>query len=126
MIMKKAKFNSIIFYYFLIALFAILLIYNTYMFFISHDYYIIIPIAIQIFLLILIFIKYVKIKLILKIWTIIFLIIAPIMQLIGKLLKDASYDYQYIDVNIYIIPSLMLIAGCLIFYFIVKTVDNKN
>jgi hypothetical protein len=124
--MKKAKFNSTIFYYLLIAFFGILLIYNTYMFSLSHDYYIIIPIAIQIFLLILIFIKYVKIKLILKIWTIIFLIIAPIMQLIGKLLKDASYDYQYIDVNIYIIPSLMLIAGCLIFYFIVKTVDNKN
>lgn len=124
--MKKAKFNSIIFYYLLIAFFAILLIYNTYMFSLSHDYYIMTPIIIQIFLLVLIFIKYVKIKLILKIWTIIFLIIAPIMQLIGKLLKDASYDYQYIDLNIYIIPSLMLIVGCLIFYFIVKTIDNKH
>ncbi len=124
--MKKAKFNSIIFYYFLIALFAILLIYNTYMFFISHDYFIIIPIIIQIFLLILTVIKYVNIKLILKIWTIIFFIIAPTMQLIGKLLKDASYDYQYINVNIYIIPSLMLIAGCLIYYFIVTTIDKKN
>lgn len=48
------------------------------------------------------------------------------MQLIGKLLKDASYDYQYINVNIYIIPSLMLIAGCLIYYFIVTTIDKKN
>lgn len=124
--MKKAKFNSIIFYYFLITLFAILLIYNTYMFFISRDYFIIIPIIIQIFLLILTFIKYVNIKLILKIWTIIFLIIAPTMQLIGKLLKDASYDYQYININIYIIPSLMLIAGCLTFYFIVTTIDKKN
>ncbi|MGR3856639.1 hypothetical protein [Chryseobacterium indologenes] len=124
--MKKAKFNSIIFYYFLIALFAILLIYNTYIFFMSHDYYIIIPIIIQFFLLILIFIKYVKIKLILKIWTIIFLIIAPIMQLIGKLLKDAAYDYQYINLNIYIIPTLMLITGFLIFYFIVTTIDEKK
>ncbi|PWN61252.1 hypothetical protein C1634_014445 [Chryseobacterium viscerum] len=96
------------------------------MLFISHDYFIIIPIIIQIFLLILIFVRYVKVKLILKIWTIIFLIIAPIMQLIGKLLKDASYDYQYININVYVVPILMLIVGILMFYFITTTIDNKS
>ncbi|MEJ5052458.1 hypothetical protein WH221_21715 [Chryseobacterium culicis] len=124
--MKKAKFNSTAFYYVLIVLFVALIIYNTYVLFTSLDYFIVVPIIIPLFLLVLIFVKYTKIKLILKIWTMIFLIIAPGMQLIGKLLKDASYDYQYFDINIYITPLLMFIVGVLILYFIIKTVDNEN
>lgn len=126
MIMKKAKFNSIVFYYSLIVLFATLLMYNVYIFFTSFDYFIIVPIIIQVFLLVLIIVKYSKIKLVLKVWTIIFLIIAPVMQLIGKLLKDASYDYQYFDINIYIIPLIMFMLGSLLLYFIITTIDNEN
>lgn len=124
--MKKAKFNSIVFYYSLIVLFATLLMYNVYIFFTSFDYFIIVPIIIQVFLLVLIIVKYSKIKLVLKVWTIIFLIIAPVMQLIGKLLKDASYDYQYFDINIYIIPLIMFMLGSLLLYFIITTIDNEN
>jgi hypothetical protein len=120
--MKRATFNSIIFYYFLIIMIFALLVYNLYSIYGEYNFITILPILIQIFLLILIFTKHVKVKLALKIWSIIFLIIAPLMQFTGKLLKDGSYDFQFFEIRNYIIPFLMLSIGSLIFYFTEKTI----
>ncbi|GEN69616.1 hypothetical protein [Chryseobacterium rhizosphaerae] len=115
--MNKSEFKSVVFYYFLIILLSGLLLFNVYSISVSSDWSILFPIAIQLLLLILVFIKFSRIKLLLKIWSLIFLIIAPIMQLLGKLLKDASYDYQFFDIRIYIVPFIMLIMGIIVFYF---------
>ena len=127
--MNKSKFKSVVFYYFLILLLSGLLLFNIYSISVSNNWFILLPIGIQLLLLVLVFSKYSKIKLLLKIWSLIFLIIAPIMQILGKLLKDASYDYQFFDAKVYIVPFLMLIIGIFVFYFTsltVKTNDNNN
>jgi len=120
--MEKIKFNSSVYYYFLIIILLTLLIYNIYSVFISHNLFTILPIVIQTFLLILIFIKNISAKLAIKIWSIVFLIIGPLMQLVGKLLKDTSYDFQFFDIKNYIGPFLILLVGGLIFYFAEKTI----
>ncbi|PWN72239.1 hypothetical protein C1631_006470 [Chryseobacterium phosphatilyticum] len=124
--MNKSEFKSIVFYYFLIILLSGLLLFNLYSIYVSSDWSILFPIGIQLLLLILVFIKFSKIKLLLKIWSLIFLIIAPIMQLLGKLLKDASYDYQFFDIRIYVIPFIMLIMGIVVFYFTSVTIKTKD
>lgn len=124
--MNKSKFKSIFFFYFLIVLLSGLLIFNIYTIIISHDFYIILPILIQLFLLSFVIIKHSKIKLLLKIWSLVFFIIAPTMQIVGKLLKDASYDYQFFDIKLYITPCIMLLFGCFIFYFSSKTIEQNN
>ena len=124
--MNKSEFKSVVFYYFLMILLSGLLLFNVYSISISRDWFILFPIAIQLLLLILVFIKFSKIKLLLKIWSLIFLIIAPIMQLLGKLLKDASYNYQFFDIRIYIIPFMMLIMGIIVFYFTLVTIKTKD
>lgn len=120
--MGKAKFNSIVFYYFLIIVLFILLIYNFYLIYENYNIVKLLPILIQISLLILVFMKHIKVKLAIKIWSIVILIISSLMRLVGKFLKDISSDFQFFEVNNYIMPFLILLIGCFIFYFNERTV----
>lgn len=69
------------------------------------------------------FTKHYLVKLILKIWFIIFFITAFGLQFIGKLLKDISYNFNMFDYQNYLIPGLMIFVGCIMLYFINETVE---
>lgn len=125
--MIKVKFNLSVFYYFLIIALVALLLYNIYSIYISFNLIKILPIVIQCLLLVMLFVKHIKVKLAIKVWSIIFLIIAPLMQLVGKLLKDVSHNFQFFEINHYLMPSLFLAIGCLILYLSEKTIEvNKD
>jgi len=124
--MNRSIFKSKFFFYFLLVLLIGLLVFNINMIIKSHDLSILLPIFIQLFLLTIIIIRHSILKISLKIWSLIFLIIAPMMQIIGKLLKDASYDYQFFELRVYIIPLIMLLIGCTVFYGTIKTIDKEK
>ncbi|OPB95792.1 hypothetical protein BAS10_09115 [Elizabethkingia meningoseptica] len=63
-------------------------------------------------------------KIILKIWSLVFFIIAGSMQVIGKLLKDASNDYHTFDIINYIYCGSIIITGVIIFLLTSKTVKS--
>lgn len=116
------KFTNIYFYYFLIILIISLLFYNTYSLAINFSLSIFIPIIIQLVILIMILTKNKGTKIILKIWSLVFFIIAGAMQVIGKLLKDASNDYQTFDIVNYVYCISIIIIGIVVFLFTNKTI----
>lgn len=126
--MKKATFTNNYFYYFLIIFFAFLFVSNIYYIYFDNDLFILIPIIIQMGILFLLIYKYYRIKLILKIWSGFFLVLANSLIFFGKLLKDFSNDFQYFDLKNYFGCIIMLIIGIIILWLTEQTViiyDDK-
>lgn len=118
------RFTSIYFYYFLIILIIILLSYNIYNIATNFNLLVLIPIIVQLIMLTMILLKNKGVKIMLKIWSLVFFIIAGAMQFIGKLLKDASNDYQTFDFKNYIFCVSILIIGIVIYFFTNKTIQS--
>ncbi len=118
------RFTNIYFYYFLIILIITLLFYNIYDVATNFNLIVLIPIIVQLIILTMLLFKSKGIKIILKIWSLVFFVIAGSMQLLGKLLKDTSNDYQTFDFRNYIFCVSILIIGIVIYFFTNKTIHT--
>ncbi len=113
--MEKAIFTDKIFYYGIIMFISILLLYNVYSILSNFELRLIMPILIQIILLILIFNKHKLIKLLLKIWSGIFLVGAFTLIILGGLwrgLADGFKDFNFLD---YIPSIIFLLIGIVVY-----------
>ena len=124
--MNKIIFKNQYFYFGLIVFILILLVYNLISIFSDFEIKTFAPIIIQIFILVLILEKHKILKLVLKIWSGIFFIGAFALTIIGKCLKDMSYDFQTFNVQKYLFPILMLSIGILIFILTEKTIEIRK
>lgn len=113
--MEKAIFTDKIFYYGIIMFIAILLLYNVYSILSIFELRLIMPILIQIILLILIFNKHKLIKLLLKIWSGIFLVGAFTLIILGGLLKGLADGFKYFNFLDYIPSIIFLLIGIVVY-----------
>lgn len=120
--MKKAKFINVYFYYFLITFFILLFASNLYYFFSDYSIINLFPLIIQLIIILSLIYKNYRVKMVIRIWSVLFLIIANCLIFFGKLLKDFSYDLQNFDYRNYLSSFLMLIIGIVIFWLNEKMV----
>lgn len=113
--MKKAKFLNIYFYYFLIAFFLLLIASNFYYFFLDFNLTSLFPIIIQLIILLMLIYRDYRVKLVMRIWSGFFLILANSLIFFGRLLKEFSSSFQDFDFKNYLGCSFMLIIGVVIF-----------
>ena len=113
--MEKAIFTDKIFYYGIIMFISILLLYNVYSILSNFELRLIMPIFIQIILLILIFNKHKLIKLLLKIWSGIFLVGAFTLIILGGLLKGLADGFKYFNFLDYIPSIIFLLIGIVVY-----------
>ena len=113
--MEKAIFTDKIFYYGIIMFISILLLYNVYSILSNFELRLIMPILIQIILFILIFNKHKLIKLLLKIWSGIFLVGAFTLIILGGLLKGLSDGFKYFNFLDYIPSIIFLLIGIVVY-----------
>ena len=113
--MEKAIFTDKIFYYGIIMFISILLLYNVYSILSIFELRLIMPILIQIILLILIFNKHKLIKLLLKIWSEIFLVGAFTLIILGGLLKGLADGFKYFNFLDYIPSIIFLLIGIVVY-----------
>lgn len=113
--MEKAIFTDKIFYYGIIMFISILLLYNVYSILSNFELRLIMPILIQIILLILIFNKHKLIKLLLKIWSGIFLVGAFTLIILGGLLKGLADGFKYFNFLDYIQSIIFLLIGIVVY-----------
>lgn len=113
--MEKAIFTDKIFYYGIIMFISILLLYNVYSILSNFELRLIMPILIQIILLILIFNKHKLIKLLLKIWSEIFLVGAFTLIILGGLLKGLADGFKYFNFLDYIPSIIFLLIGIVVY-----------
>jgi len=113
--MEKAIFTDKIFYYGIIMFISILLLYNVYSILSNFELRLIMPILIQIILLILIFNKHKLIKLLLKIWSGIFLVGAFTLIILGGLLKGLADGFKYFNFLDYIPSIIFLLIGIVVY-----------
>lgn len=92
--MKKAKFLNIYFYYFLIAFFLLLIASNFYYFFLDFNLTSLFPIIIQLIILLMLIYRDYRVKLVMRIWSGFFLILANGLIFFGRLLKEFSSGFQ--------------------------------
>jgi hypothetical protein len=107
--MGKAEFRNKIYLYGLVLLISVTLIFNLYALLFDFELKYILPTILQITLLFLIFIKHKLIKIILKIWSAIFFIIAFGLMILGGLLKDLANTFQDVDFLSYLKYSVFFI-----------------
>lgn len=81
------------------------------------------PITIQSVLILLILKQHQYTKLVIKLWAVIFLIIASSLQLAGKLLEDLVNNFVSTDLSYYGENSGRLIIGILIYINAKKTLE---
>ena len=120
--MKTAKFINVYFYYFLIAFFILLFISNLYYFFSDYSISTLFPLVIQLIIILLLIYKNYRVKMVIRIWSVLFLIIANCLIFLGKLFKDFSYDFQNFNYRNYLGSLIMLIIGIVIFWLNEKMV----
>jgi hypothetical protein len=113
--MKKAKFLNIYFYYFLIAFFLLLIASNFYYFFLDFNLTSLFPIIIQLIILLMLIYRDYRVKLVMRIWSGFFLILANGLIFFGRLLKEFSSGFQDFYFKNYLGCSFMLIIGVVIF-----------
>ncbi len=113
--MEKAIFTDKIFYYGIIVFISILLLYNVYSILSNFELRRIMPILIQIILLILIFNKHKFIKLLLKIWSGIFLVGAFTLIILGGLLKGLADGFKHCNFFDYIPSIIFLLIGIIVY-----------
>ena len=107
--LKKANFKNKTFYSIVITFLCGLLLYNIVQIDERTMPLIIFPIVIQISLLILILTKNQYAKIGIKIWSIVFLIVASGLQLAGRFLNDFTYSFENINIQSYLITGISLI-----------------
>src|SRR5690242_14725678 len=95
--MKTAVFNNKVFFSLLIGFILLLLLYNSYSFLKNNNVYAIIPICAQVVLLAFIFTRNKHLRIILIIWAMTFLIIAPGLDIIASVLDEFNGDSPKLD-----------------------------
>ncbi len=115
--MKKINFINKPFYWILLAFLSLLLIWNTYSLILTRKLFGVFPVIIQLVLIVLILIKHEYAKIGIKIWSLVFLIIAPGLVLLGIILKLFASSNEEISTNAVIFDGITIIAGILIFSY---------
>lgn len=119
--MKKVKFDNLYFYYGIISFFCLLILINSYVVFLGSKLSFI-PLFIQIVLLLLIYTKHQFTKVLLKVFSILFLIIGSALQLIPIFINYILDASQSTDIKKGVISLLSLFIGILILLYTNKTV----
>lgn len=120
--MKKTLFTNKPFYYLFIGYLILLLSYNIYSTITLKIIYGILPISIQTTLLIFIFTKSKHAKLLIQIWTIVFMIIATGLQFFGQFLTGMGNNFENFMWNAFVYKLIELGIGILILSYTNKTV----
>jgi len=120
--MKKSIFTNQTFYYLLVIYVGMLLSYNIYLIVIKSFLWSIFPIVIQGTLLYVILIKSEYARQAIRVWAIVFVIIAPSLILSGQLLGGAAGGFEKVNSSIIIYQTLILISGILVLVFTNRTV----
>lgn len=118
-------FKSDLFRFFLLFSLVILLIYNSYNLYLG-DKFAIAPIFFQMALIILILRKDKIVKGFLKIWSGLFMILFPGLQVLAQLLYYLLDGLDAMDVNKLTRTLLFTILGCCIYYFTEKTIEVRK
>ncbi len=121
----KTYFNSITFYWILLSSISLLLVINLLTFVITLNPIALLPILIQSLLLFLIFTKHKYAKIGVKIWTIIFLIIANGLQLLGIILQVVGGENPNKTILDFVGLIILILIGVAILVFTNKTVESK-
>ena len=102
------------------------LLIKNFILFLDGDNKFIIHIIIQFILVVLILSNNNYIKLCLKLWSGLFLILAPVVQLITKSMKFSIVGSQNEDMTMILQTIVTIIIGVLIFYYSDKTIEIKS
>lgn len=121
--MKKSYFTNTLFYWAVILILSLLLLWNLYLTFAYSRLVGLLPIAIQATLLVLLFKKHEYAKNGIKLWAIIFLIAGPVLQFVGRLLKNIAESFTSADLQHYITTGATILVGVTILYYTNKTVE---
>lgn len=120
--MEKAQFNNEFYYWSVIIILGGLFIWNLTAF-ASGSLIALIPLTIVGTVLFLFATKNKFSRIAIMIWSVVFLIIASGLQLIGRLMTDSINNFVTFDLQFYIKVILSLIAGLLIFIYGKNTID---
>ncbi|MCD9854882.1 hypothetical protein LUD75_09210 [Epilithonimonas sp. JDS] len=124
--MDRAIFTNKIFLYGLVSFIIVALLYNLYAVLFEFDIFLVIPIIIQVTLLFLIFVRHQYIKLLLQIWSAVFLIFAFGLFIFGGLLKDLAESFEDFNFLNYFPKVILLLVGIIIYQGSSKTIQIKN
>ncbi len=121
--MKKTNFNNTFVLWVITIILSGLILWNLYLI-IAHSRLLgFIPVLIQSVLLILILKKNQYAKEGMKIWVVLFLIIAPGLQFAGGFIKDLTDNFINVDFPSYLENGITIIVGTILFLLINKTVE---
>ena len=121
----KTYFNNITFYWILISLISLLLLLNLLTFIVTINPIALLPIIIQSVLLYLMFTKHKYAKIGIKIWTILFLIIANGLQFLGAILQIIGGGNPNTTILDYLKFLILILIGVGILIFTNKTIETK-
>jgi hypothetical protein len=121
--MKKTHFTNQTVYWGIIAIIGGLLFINLYTTFIKAQLIGLLPITVQSVLLGLTITKHQYAKQGIKIWAIIFLVIASGLQFVGRLLNDLFDGLSNTDAQHFLTTGITAFVGVLIVIYVNKTVE---
>jgi len=121
----KVVFKNLYFYWFVIIFISALLLYNSIYLINNFTLITLLPVIIQIVLLYLIFTKNKNVKIAIKIWIIVFILIGFGLQFLGKFLKFIASDFAEFNPIEILKIILFLIIGFIILIFSNKTIEIK-
>lgn len=124
--MGKAIFTNKTFLYGLVSFIIIVLLYNLYALLFEFEAFLFIPIIIQVTLLFLVFVRHQYIKVLLQIWSAVFLILGFGLFILGGLLKDLANGFEYFDILNYFPKVILLLVGLIIYQGSSKTIHTRN
>lgn len=124
--MGKAIFTNKTFLYGLVFFIIIVLLYNLYALLFEFEAFLFIPIIIQVTLLFLVFVRHQYIKVLLQIWSAVFLILGFGLFILCGLLKDLANGFEYLDIHNYFPKVVLLLVGLIIYQGSSKTIHTRN
>ena len=120
--MRKTVFTNNIFYHILSGYIIVLIIYNLYALLVSYNVYSLIPIAIQVFLLYMMFTKHEYARIAILIWSTVVLLLATLFEIIAQVLDGLNDGFEKINLYSFIGNLILLIVAILIVDFTRRTV----
>jgi len=120
--MEKSHFSNQTVYWTIISFIGGLMIWNFYATITTGKLIGLLPITIQAVLIGLILAKNKYAKIGVKIWSIIFIVIASGLQFVGKLLQDAVENFANANSLYYIKTGFAVLVGIMIVFYVNKTV----
>ena len=121
--MKKTLFTNQSVYWTIIAIIGGLMIWNLYATITTGKLIGLLPITIQAIIIGLILTKNQYAKIGVKIWAIVFLVVASGLQFVGQLLQDAADNFANAQALHYITTGFTVLVGIMIVVYVNKTVE---